>query len=540
MKIIKMCGILFALNTKRDDFGKRLATLKPRGPDEHNLVIGKDFISGHTRNCIVNPLSGSQPIVDDEWVVLHNGEIYNGVNITRDEHNENVIESTESDSYFILDLLRRKNPINVPSFLDGVFAYCAYNKTKKILYVARDPVGVIPLYMVRNGDECWVSNELKAILDIGEPEVCHPGHIYSIHSDNSFTMSRYVKQYPSKPPTVNYESSKIYEILEQAVNKRVYSDVPWGVLLSGGLDSSIVCALAIENEYLSKAYEKIHTFSIGLKGSEDVKRATEFAKFWNTVHHNVEFTPEEGFAAIEDVIYAIESYDVTTVRASVPMYLLGKAMKKYGIKMVLSGEGSDELFGGYLYNHKCPSAEEMHHESIVKMDRLHYHDCLRANKSLACHGIECRVPFLDKKVINYAMFELAAKDKLSHTHPEGKKMEKWVLREDFSLLLNNNQSILHRQKEQFSDGVGSEWITHIKEKVEQKYSNDYFKRMQAKYVYQTPQTKEALLYREIFNKFFSNCEKTVFYTDNTTACSSESAMKWDKSFVKDPSAQSLK
>lgn len=535
-----MCGILFALNSKRDDFAKRLATLHPRGPDEHNLVLGKNFMAGHTRLCIVNPLSGMQPIVDDDWVILHNGEIYNGVNITKNKHGENVMSSVQSDSYFILDLLKKNNPINVPSLLDGIFAYCAYNKTKNISYVARDPVGVIPLYMVRNGNECWFSNELKAILDIGQPEICNPGYVYSIHGDGSFTMSRYIGQYPSRAPVNEYKRGDIYKVLDKAVNKRVYSDVPWAVLLSGGLDSSIVCALSIENEFLSQAYEKIHTFSIGLKGSEDVKQATEFAKCWNTVHHNVEFTPEEGFAAIEDVIYAIETYDVTTVRASVPMYLLGKAMKKYGIKMVLSGEGSDELFGGYLYNHKCPNAQEMHRESILKMDRLHYHDCLRANKSLACHGIECRVPFLDKDVVNYAMHVLAAEDKLSHTHPKGKKMEKWVLRTDFSELLKSNPNILHRQKEQFSDGVGSAWIEYIKGQADKKYSENYFEKMQKKYKYQTPETKEALLYREIFNKFFKDCEKTVFYTDNTTACSSESAMKWDKTFVKDPSAQSLK
>ena len=532
-----MCGILFAINA--DDavnFLERLKTLHPRGPDEMSSIIHKDYMVGHTRNCITNPLNGSQPIEDDTWVVLHNGEIYNTTNIKTNKHGENVWKG-KSDSYHILNLLNKIEPTKIPEKLDGIFAFCAYNKKEQVLYVARDPIGVIPLYFVQKDQQVWVSSELKAILNIGTPKIVQPGHIYTFTPDIS--KYKYIYDYPIVPPTERYVKRKIYNIMDEAVSKRVYSDVPWAVLLSGGLDSTIVCSLAVENEKLSKAYSTIHTFSIGLKDSVDVKRAKEVADYWNTCHHSVEFTPEEGYEALHDVIYAIESYDVTTIRASVPMYLLGKAMKKCVIKMVLSGEGSDELFGGYLYNHKCPGELEMHKECVLKMNRLHYHDCLRANKSLACHGIECRVPFLDRKMVHYAMFKMSPIDKLSDTHPETPNMEKWTLREDFMFMLNNLPQVISRQKEQFSDGVGNQWISFLKEQASKKYTDDYFEKMQQVYTYQTPKTKEALLYREIFTKFFKNCEETVFYTDETAACSSEVAIKWH-AFEKDPSANSMK
>ncbi|MAJ81518.1 MAG: asparagine synthase B [Legionellales bacterium] len=537
-----MCGILFCLSLdgkKPNDFVKRLESLKARGPDEMRTVIGHEYMAGHTRNCIVNPLKGQQPIENDTWVVLHNGEIYNGMKIKTNKDGENIFYSNKSDSYKILDLLEKQNPIKVPEFLDGIFGYCAYNKTTKTLYVARDQVGVIPLYKVQTENQIWISSELKAILNIGKPDICLPGFIYS-YVGKDCTVSRFFNGYTHTLGTERYEKGSLYKILEESVNKRVYSDVPWGVLLSGGLDSSVVCSLAIENEKISKSYPVVHTFSIGLKGSEDLKRAKDVADFWKTVHHSIEFTEEEGFEALNDVIYAIESYDVTTIRASVPMYLLGKAMKKCGIKMVLSGEGSDELLGGYLYNHHCPGAKEMHKECVLKMDRLHYHDCLRANKSLACHGIECRVPFLDKKFVHHTMFKMDPRDKLSQTHPDGPQMEKWTLRNDFMFMLKDLPQIIARQKEQFSDGVGNKWINYLKEKSNKKYTDEYFKKMQEKYIFQPPQTKEALLYREIFQKFFNNCDETVFYTDETVACSSEVAIKWSDQFKKDPSAESLK
>jgi len=533
-----MCGILFALNNNdATNFLERLKTLIPRGPDEMSSILHDNFMAGHTRNCIVNPLNGKQPIEDDTWVILHNGEIYNTNNLQVNDHHENVWEGT-SDSYRILELLNKINPLDVPKRLDGVFAYCAYNKKSKTLYVARDPIGVIPLYMVRRDDQLWISSELKSILDIGKPEIVLPGHVYSfVGADN--TRTKYTKDYPTTIPTQRFRPKEMYNIMEEAVSKRVYSDVPWAVLLSGGLDSSVVCSLAIENEKLSKAYPTIHTFSIGLQGSPDLKRAREVAAYWNTCHHEVTFTVQEGFEALHDVIYAIESYDVTTIRASTPMYLLGKAMKKFGIKMVLSGEGSDELLGGYLYNHKCPNEYEMHKECVLKMERLHYHDCLRANKSLACHGIECRVPFLDRKMVHHCMFKMSPIDKLSETHPDAANMEKWTLREDFMFMMKDLPQVIARQKEQFSDGVGNKWIDFLKQQASKKYTDEYFKKKKELYTYQTPQTKEALLYREIFNKFFKNCEETVFYTDETAACSSENAIKW-YDFHKDPSAALLK
>tara|TARA_B100000902_G_scaffold397015_1_gene459542 strand:- start:3944 stop:5554 length:1611 start_codon:yes stop_codon:yes gene_type:complete len=535
-----MCGILFALNSdNKKTFIERLKTLKPRGPDEMTTISTDDFMAGHTRNCIVNPLNGKQPIQDDTWVILHNGEIYNGLNVKKNNFSENIYSGVVSDSYKILDLYKTISPIEVPKRLDGIFGYCAYNKKTKCLYVARDPIGVIPLYMVQKDKEIWISSELKAILNIGEPTIIKPGHVYSFIGDDK-TVTRYTTPYPTKPPTKKHKDGDLYKILDESVSKRVYSDVPWGVLLSGGLDSTVVCSLAVENENISKSYPSIHTFSIGLKGSEDVKRAGDVAAFWNTCHHPVEFTVEEGFQALHDVIYAIETYDVTTIRASVPMYLLGKEMKKCGIKMVLSGEGSDELLAGYLYNHRCPSAQEVHKESVLKMNRLHYHDCLRANKSLACHGIECRVPFLDKKFVHHTMFKMSATDKLSQTHPDGPQMEKWTLRNDFMFMLKDLPQVISRQKEQFSDGVGNQWINYLKSMSEKKYTDAYFQTKQAQYTFQPPQTKEALLYREIFNKFFINCEQTVFYTDETVACSSEIAMKWHDGFKKDPSAESLK
>lgn len=555
-----MCGILFVTNPKDDSFRERLSTLKPRGPDETNIVVGENYIMGHTRNCITNPMNGKQPIQNENWVLVHNGEIYNAPSLEYSYHSDSdwsdgdlsdngmrdktpdyskKAQNGQSDSNYILTLLKEHGPLETPKHLDGIFAYVAYNVETGEYVAARDPIGVIPMYMAKEDGSVWFSSELKALKGCKNVEIVPPGHVVTADA-----VERYTTPYATKPERhVDCETEYngiAWNTLKQSVKKRLHLDVPYGVLLSGGLDSSAIASyikLIRENEQVKTAWDgTIHTFSIGLEGSPDLRKARRMSIDVESYHHEYIFTVEEGLEALRHVIYAIETYDVTTIRASVPMYLLGKYIRKCGVKVVFSGEGADELFGGYLYNKFCPSAEEMHAECIKKMNRLHYHDCLRANKSMACHGIETRVPFLDKDFVDLIMNKFDPVDKLSHTHPEGKKKTKWYLR---SLLRYDNEipkKILNREKEQFSDGVGNKWIHALKQHAEETVK--CFDKAKELYPYQTPQTKEAFLYREIFTELFGkDVDRTVFYTDETCACSSESALKWNDSFVRDPSAK---
>jgi asparagine synthase (glutamine-hydrolysing) len=516
-----MCGILFVLNPKSDvTFNDRLEELVPRGPDETNYVISDDFIAGHTRNCITSPMKGKQPIEDNRWVIVHNGEIYNRSDLNK------------SDSFVILDMLKKHGPIDAPKYLDGIFGYVAYDTITKQMYAARDPVGVIPLYLGLELDETkWVSNEIKALYGLNDVKVIPPGHVYA-----NGEMIRYTTPYPEEPPSTVYIPCQIRDLVFASVEKRLYLDVPWGMLLSGGVDSSIIATVIKECDLSNAKWKTFHTFSIGLEDSPDLEKARKMADEMDSVHHEYVFTVEEGLRALRDVIYAIESYDVTTIRASVPMYLLGQYIRKCGVKVVFSGEGSDELFAGYLYNKWCPDRGEMHKECVTKMERLHYHDCMRANKTMACHGIECRVPFLDKDLVQFAMHEMDPRYKLSGTHPDGPRDTKWILRDEFKHYLP--EELLYRKKEQFSDGVGSKWIDALKAHAESVVYD--FDKAVNMYPYQTPQTKEAFLYRSIFYELFGKIpEKTVLYSNDSCACSSERGMQWNSDFKKDPSAKDL-
>lgn len=517
-----MCGILFVLNPEDNSFNKRLKTLIPRGPDEYSIIAGDNYIAGHTRNCITNPMGGKQPIESGKWIVVHNGEIYNASEDSKQK---------QSDSYHIIDVMNEFDPIKAPSRLDGIFAYVAYNMETGEYYAARDPVGVIPLYMAKDGDTIWFSSELKALKGL-DAEICMPGQIVTKNGAIKYTTP-YVKDVPSG----NFVSGTIERLMDNSCSKRLHLDVPWGVLLSGGLDSSIIGSI-IYNQHLDtiKWNGNIHTFSIGLEGSPDLEKAREMAMQMDSVHHEYVFTIQEGLEVLRSVIYAIETYDVTTIRASVPMYILGKYIRKCGVKVVFSGEGSDELFAGYLYFKHCPNRGEMHAECVDKMERLHYHDCLRANKSMACHGVETRVPFLDKDLVHYTMNVLDPVYKMSGTHPNGDKPTKWLLREEFKDYLS--EDLIKRRKEQFSDGVGTEWIDALKAHAEKTVYT--FHKAAEIYPFQTPKTKEAFLYREIFTELFGKeGEKTVFYSDDTCACSTERGLTWSDTFKKDPSAKHL-
>ena len=382
-----------------------------------------------------------------------------------------------------------------------------------------------------------VASELKALYGFNtEPHVFPPGHCINTSTENG--LQRYHEWSPTVPEVVTkLNKSYLRSVIKCAVDIRVPKEVPWGILLSGGLDSSIIASLLLETS-VSSNFRGLQTFSIGLEGSPDLECAKQYSQWLGSNHVEITYTPEEGIRALEEVIYAIETYDVTTIRASVPMYLLAKKIKRFGIKVVFSGEGSDELFGGYLYNHYCSEASEMHKECVLKMNRLHYHDCLRANKTMACWGIEVRVPFLDNKVTEYAMHVLDPKEKLSHMHPDGKKWKSGCC-EAFSCLPYN---IKDREKVQFSDGVGNEWIQALKQHADVTVADEMMIKAAETYSFQTPQTKEAYMYREIFHKLFKDYkepEKTVFYTNNSTACSSENAFKWNKTFQRDPSAKLL-
>ncbi len=503
-----MCGILFAETDDNDIFIKSLQTLEPRGPDASKFHEGEVYKMGHTRLAIVNPHTATQPIVRGPWRLVFNGEIYNNY--------KEIHHASGSDGVYILDMVDKHGPLEAPKYLDGIFGYVLYNINTAEYYAVRDTIGVIPLYIGVFEGGCWIASELKALEMCEQVAIVPPGYV--ITRSDSY---RYKIAYPTLPIG---EYGLLRDILIGAVERRIPRDVPWGVLLSGGLDSSIICGI-LSNIDRPRGYPTIHSFTIGLKGSPDIENARKQAELCNTVHHEFTYTVEQGHELLMDTVYAIESYDVTTVRASVPQYILASIMKKFGIKVVLGGEGSDELFGGYLYNRHCPTREEMQKECIRKMEDLHYYDCCRTNKTMASNGIECRVPFLDKTFVRYAM-NIDPKYKMS-----GDKIEKHILREAFKDMLHPD--IYTRQKAQFSDAVGSKWIDSLKEYAETQILTN------REYEYQPPMTKEAEMYRDIFHTCFNlNKSSCCKYHHDTIACSSASAHTWGK-FENDPSAKSL-
>ncbi len=524
---------------------KMSAKIRHRGPDWSGIFSDRNCILAHERLAIVDPLSGGQPLVspDGKQVLAVNGEIYNHKEI-REKYKDEYEFQTGSDCEVILALYRKKG-LDFLEDLNGIYAFALYDVEKNAFLVARDHVGVIPLYIGRDADgTVYVASELKALEGFCEEyEPFLPGHYW--WSGDGRMVRWYNRDWFDYDSVKDNEAdvAELREALVGAVKRQLMSDVPYGVLLSGGLDSSITSAIAarfaqnrIEDDGRSEAWwPRLHSFAVGLKGAPDLIKAKEMADFLGTVHHEVNYTVQEGLDAIRDVIYHIETYDVTTVRASTPMYLLARVIKSMGIKMVLSGEGSDEIFGGYLYFHKAPSAKDFHEETVRKIGKLYEYDCLRANKALAAWGVEGRVPFLDKEFMDVAM-RLNPSAKMC----SGAVVEKKILREAFEEYLL--PSVAWRQKEQFSDGVGYSWIDSLKAVAESTVSDEHMAAAAERFPVNPPRNKEEYCYRTIFEEHFPSRSAALSVPSvPSVACSSAVALEWDAAFrnMNDPSGRAV-
>ncbi|MDP4277545.1 MAG: asparagine synthase B [Bacteroidota bacterium] len=546
-----MCGFVGAFELKtnakqlRTQVLKMAKTIRHRGPDWSGIYCGEKAILAHERLSIVDPMSGSQPLYspDGKCILAVNGEIYNHEEI-RARYKDRYDFKTKSDCEVILALYKDKG-IDFLEDLNGIFAFALYDAEKDVYLIARDHIGVIPLYIGWDEKEqLFVASEMKALFPYCKKvEEFLPGHL--LYSKNGAMERWYQRDWTSYDAVKNNETSieQVRVALENAVKRQLMSDVPYGVLLSGGLDSSVISAVA--KRFASKRIEsngsqdawwpQLHSFAVGLVGSPDLAAARKVAEHIGTVHHEINFTIEQGMDAISDVIYHLETYDVTTVRASTPMYILARAIKAMGVKMVLSGEGADELFGGYLYFHKAPTAKDFHDETVRKIDKLHLYDCLRANKSLAAWGVEGRVPFLDKEFVDVAM-RMNPADKMC----AGDKIEKYVLRKAFEDYLPKD--IVWRQKEQFSDGVGYGWIDHLKAYAQEKVSDEDIAHAAERFPINPPLSKEEYVYRSIFAELFpSDAAAKCVPSVPSVACSTPIALEWDEAFKKmnDPSGRAV-
>ncbi len=550
-----MCGIVAAFDLKtpaqslRPQILEMSKRIRHRGPDWSGIWCNDKAVLAHERLAIVDPESGRQPLFseDGKLVLSVNGEIYNHQSI-RDRQKGSYHFLTKSDCEVILSLYREKG-VNFIEDLNGIFGFALYDVENDSYLIARDHEGIIPLYYGHGTDgTLYVASELKALEGFCPDLKVFPPGCYLSSKDGKIT--RWYKRDWEDYENVKNNKSSIPELrkaLEDAVKRQLMTDVPYGVLLSGGLDSSIVSAVAkrysdirVESEGTQRAWwPQLHSFAIGIEGAPDLKAAREVADFIGTIHHEIHFTIQEGLDALRDVIYHIETYDVTTVRASTPMYLLARVIKSMGIKMVLSGEGSDELFGGYLYFHKAPNAEELHKETVRKLSKLYLYDCLRANKALAAWGVEGRVPFLDKEFMDVAM-RLNPADKLSG--PAGQnRMEKWMLRKAFEDYMPG--SICWRQKEQFSDGVGYSWIDTLRAETAKLVSDEQMAKAAERFPINPPMSKEEYYYRSIFAEHFpSDAAAATVPSVPSVACSTAEAIAWDASFknMLDPSGRAVK
>ena len=547
-----MCGIVGVFGegigngAMRKQVLKMSKRIRHRGPDWSGIYCGPNAVMAHERLSIVDPQSGGQPLKskDGNVILTVNGEIYNHLEIRREFEGRYEFQ-TGSDCEVILALYQEYGP-DFLERLNGIFAFALYDATKNYYIIARDPIGVIPLYLGHDTTaNLYFASELKALEGVcNSIEPFPPGQY--IDSSLSEPVQWYFRDWEKYEAVKDNQTDigKLRSALEAAVKRQLMSDVPYGVLLSGGLDSSIISAIAskyaarrVETDGKQEAWwPRLHSFAVGLKGAPDLAAARKVADHIGTVHHEINYTVQEGIDAIRDVIYHIETYDVTTVRASTPMYLLARVIKSMGIKMVLSGEGADEIFGGYLYFHKAPSPQAFHEETVRKIKKLHLYDCLRANKSLSAWGVEGRVPFLDKEFLDVAM-RINPRDKMAK---EG-RMEKWVLRKAFEDMIP--QSVAWRQKEQFSDGVGYSWIDSLKELACSQVSDDMMKNARRRFPINPPMNKEEYLYRSIFEECFpsqtaAQCVPSV----PSVACSTAEALEWDASFktMNDPSGRAVK
>lgn len=546
-----MCGIvsIFNIQEQTPELRKKALEMskkiRHRGPDWSGIYCGKSAILCHERLSIVDPQSGKQPLFspDKKQVLAVNGEIYNHQQIRKDFEGKYQFQ-TGSDCEVILALYKEKG-INFLEDINGIYAFALYDEEKDDFLIARDPIGVIPLYIGHDKDgTVYCASELKALegyCDEYEPFL--PGHYYL--GSQGKMVKWYHRDWESYDNVKDNSSSvkEVHDALEAAVKRQLMCDVPYGVLLSGGLDSSVISAIAkkyaahrIETNSTQAAWwPQLHSFAVGLKGAPDLAKAKEVADFIGTVHHEINYTIQEGLDAVRDVIYFIETYDVTTVRASTPMYLLARVIKSMGIKMVLSGEGADEVFGGYLYFHKAPTPQAFHEETVRKLSKLYLYDCLRANKSLSAWGVEGRVPFLDKEFLDVAMRQNPAAKMCS-----GTTIEKKIVREAFADMLP--EDVAWRQKEQFSDGVGYSWIDTLKEITANAVSDEQMAHAAEKFPINPPMNKEEYYYRSIFEEYFpSKSAARSVPSVPSVACSTAEALAWDASFknVNDPSGRAV-
>ncbi len=587
-----MCGIVAILNVKKQTQELRKKALRMsqkirhRGPDWSGIYCGGSAILAHERLSIVDPESGGQPLYspDRKQVLAVNGEIYNHQEIRR-RHAGQYDYQTGSDCEVILSLYQEaraqgQKMTELLEQLSGIFAFVLYDEERDEILIARDPIGVIPLYIGFDSDDTiYVASELKALEGQCEQyEPFPPGHfLYGKLKMEDGKLKMEDGKLKMEDGKLNYQSyyqrdwfdydavkdneasvDAIHDSLEDAVRRQLMSDVPYGVLLSGGLDSSVISAIAqkfsehrIEDDSKTKAYwPRLHSFAVGLKGAPDLAKARLVAEHIGTVHHEINYTIQEGLDAIRDVIYYIETYDVTTVRASTPMYLLARVIKSMGIKMVLSGEGADEIFGGYLYFHKAPNAKAFHEETVRKLSKLHLYDCLRANKSLSAWGVEGRVPFLDKEFLDVAMrtnpsAKMCRPSRflpLRKGEPEGvETMEKRIVREAFADLLPTE--VVWRQKEQFSDGVGYSWIDTLKQMTADAVSDEQMAQAAERFPINPPKNKEEYYYRSIFAEHFpSDSAARSVPSEASVACSTAIALEWDEAFknMNDPSGRAVR
>jgi asparagine synthase (glutamine-hydrolysing) len=528
--------------------------IRHRGPDWNGIHCDKNCVIAHERLAIVGVSSGAQPIRNQESTLFLsvNGEIYNYLSIK-----EQLIESnpeyedefvSDSDCEPIMFLYKKYGPhFMTKCQINGMYAFVIYDNVSDTYVVARDPIGIIPLYIGYGKDgSVWFSSELKALQEHCDHFESFPPGCYKIGKSLDSTFSSDMVRFYQSPwfaeptftPSIKYDPAEFRRQLTSSVRRHLMAEVPYGVLLSGGLDSSIVASIAAR-EYKSLGnVDTMRSYCIGLKGSPDLAAAEKVAEFIGSRHFSFEFTVQEGLDALKDVIYHLETFDRTTIRASTPMFLMSRKIKATGVKMVLSGEGADEIFGGYLYFHKAPNASELHDETVRKVKDLHKFDCLRANKSTMAWGLEARVPFLDREFLEYSM-ALEPESKMC-----GNRIEKWIIRNAFDDQENPYlpESVLWRQKEQFSDGVGYSWIDMLKMEAEKKVTDLQMKHADSRFPQSSPQTKEDYMYREIFQTLFPSpsAVKSVPF-GKSIACSTEKALEWDQSFqnAADPSGRSV-
>jgi asparagine synthase (glutamine-hydrolysing) len=547
-----MCSIFGVLEIRQDPGEVRKIALRQsrmlrhRGPDWSGVHAAGSAVLAHERLSIVDVNTGAQPLLSESGrqSLAVNGEIYNHQDI-RDRFAGKYAFRTQSDCEVILPLYLEQGT----AFLDelsGMYAFCLYDEDRDFWLMARDPIGIIPLFYGHDAHgQLFVASEMKALMDVcNQVHEFPPGHYWcSGEAEPVRWYRRDWEDFEAVRDNVT-DRDALQKALEDAVVSHLMTDVPYGVLLSGGLDSSITAALAAkhaamrveDHEETPAWWPRLHSFAIGLEGSPDLVAAQRAAEHIGTVHHGFTFTIQEGLDALEEVIYHLETYDVTTIRAATPMFLMARKIRAMGIKMVLSGEGADEIFGGYLYFHKAPHPQAFHEETVRKLSRLHSYDCLRANKAMAAWGVEARVPFLDKEFLDAAM-RINPADKMIR---DG-RIEKQILREAFEHLLPAD--IAWRQKEQFSDGVGYGWIDAVKDFTNEHVSDAEMARAAGRFPHNPPTSKEAYWFRSVFELHFplASAAQTV-PGGPTVACSTPEAVLWDKELqeMNDPSGRAMR